>query len=169
MFRTKLNADGSINKHKARLVVKGYAQILGVDFFDTFAPVARLETNRLLLEIAAQKGWRLYKLDVKSAFLNGLLEEEIYVEQLEGFSVKGQEDDVYLLKEALYNLKQAPRAWYNRIDEHLMQLGFRKSLSEATLYIKDDEINFVVVSLYVDDLLAIGSNSELVDKFKKDM
>ena len=101
--------------------------------------------------------------------MNGFLEEEIYVEQLEGFAVKGQEDDVYLLKKALYGLKQAPRAWYSRIDKHLMQLGFRRSLNEATLYIKGDEINFVVVSLYVDDLLITGSNEELMKKFRENM
>ena len=123
----------------------------------------------MLLAIAAQKGWKVYQLDVKSAFLNGFLEEEIYVEQPEGFAMKGQEDDVYLLKKALYGLKQTPRAWYSRIDEHLMQLGFKKSLNEATLYIKGDEINFIVVSLYVDDLLVTGSNEELVRKFKEDM
>jgi hypothetical protein len=97
VFRTKLNADGSINKHKARLVVKGYAQIFGLDFFDTFAPVARQDTIRMLLAISAQKGWKIYHLDVKSAFLNGFLEEEIYIEQPEGFVVKGHEDKVYLL------------------------------------------------------------------------
>ena len=83
IFRTKLNANGSINKHKARLVVKGYAQIFGIDFSDTFAPVARLETIRLLLAIASQNGWKVFQLDVKSAFLNGYLEEKIYVEQPE--------------------------------------------------------------------------------------
>ena len=80
MYRTKLNVDGSINKHKARLVVKRYAQIFGVDYLDTFAPIARLETIRLLLTIVAQKNWKVYQLDVKSAFLNGFLQEEIYVE-----------------------------------------------------------------------------------------
>ncbi|KAK9122098.1 hypothetical protein Syun_019715 [Stephania yunnanensis] len=137
VFRTKLNANGSINKHKARLVVQGYAQIDGVDFSDTFALVARLDTIKLLLAIAAQKGWKAYQLDVKFAFLNGLLEEEIYVDQPEGFAIKGHEDEVDLLKKALYGPKQAPRAWYSRIDEHLMKLGFKKSPSEATLYIKD--------------------------------
>ena len=116
VFRTKLNADGSINKHKARLVVKGYAQIFRVDFFDTFAPVARQDTIRMLLAIAAQKGWKICQLDVKSAFLNGFFEEKIYVEQPEGFFVKRHEDKVYLLKKVLYGLKQAPRAWYSRID-----------------------------------------------------
>ncbi|RVW87111.1 Retrovirus-related Pol polyprotein from transposon TNT 1-94 [Vitis vinifera] len=123
VYRTKLNADGSVNKYKARLVVKG------------------------------TKGWKTYQLDVKSAFLNGYLQEEIYVEQPEGFQVKGQEEKVYLLKKALYGLKQAPRAWYSRIDEHLQSLGFVKSPSEATLYVKGTDANLIVVSVYVDDLL----------------
>jgi hypothetical protein len=133
VYRTKQNADGSINKYKARLVVKGYAQVFSVDFSETFAPVARLDTIRLLLAVAAQKNWKVYQLDVKSAFLNGYLQEEIYIEQPRGFEVRGQEEKVYLLKKALYGLKQAPRAWYSRIDDHLHKLGFVKSLSEATL------------------------------------
>ena len=87
VFRTKLNADGSIDKHKARLVVKVYAHIFGVDFSDNFAPVSRLDTIRLLIAIAAKKGWRVYQLDVKLAFLNGFLEEDIYVEHPHGFIV----------------------------------------------------------------------------------
>lgn len=110
VYRTKLNVDGTINKHKARLVVKGYAHIFGVDFSETFAPVARLDTIRMLLAVAAQKGWKIFQLDVKSAFLNGYLQEEILVEQPKGFVVRGEEGKVYLLKKALYGLKQAPRA-----------------------------------------------------------
>ena len=109
VFRTKFNPDGSIFKHKARLVVKGFAQVTGVDYGDTFAPVARHDTIRLLLALAGQKGWRVYHLDVKSAFLNGILLEEIYVQQLEGFVVVGNEHKVYKLHKALYGLKQAPR------------------------------------------------------------
>ena len=101
VFRTKLNANGSINKHKARLVVKGYAQVFGVDYSDTFAPVARLDTIRLVLAMAVQNGWKVFQLDVKSAFLNGILQEEIFVEQLEGFMEQGKEEEVYLLKKAL--------------------------------------------------------------------
>ncbi|CAL5381550.1 unnamed protein product [Camellia sinensis] len=168
VFRTKLNADGSVNKYKARLVVKGYAQIYGVDFSETFAPVARLDTIRLLLAIAAQKDWKIYQLDVKSAFLNGFLQEEIYVEQPEGFVMQGHEDKVYLLKKALYGLKQAPRAWYSRIDSHLLSLGFVKSLSEFTLYVKE-ATDLIVVSVYVDDLLITGSNEDLVKEFKAEM
>ncbi|CAL5401670.1 unnamed protein product [Camellia sinensis] len=168
VFSTKLNANGSINKYKARLVVKGYAQIYGVDFSETFAPVARLDTIRLLLAIAAQKCWKIYQLDVKSAVLNGFLQEEIYVEQLEGFVMQGHEDKVYLLKKTLYGLKQAPRAWYSRIDSHLLSLGFVKSLSEFTLYVKE-ATDLIIVPVYVDDLLIIGSKEELVKEFKAEM
>ena len=127
VYRTKVNADGTINKHKERLVVKGYAQVFGVDYSDTFAPVALLDTIRLFLAIVAQMNWRVYQLDVKSAFLNGILHEEIYVEQPEGFVKKGEEAKVFLLKKALYGLKQAPRAWYRKIDEHLLSLASKKA------------------------------------------
>ena len=123
----------------------------------------------MLLAIAAQKQWKIDQLDVKSAFLNDFLNEEIYFEKPEGFAAKGDEDKVYLLKKALYGLKQDPRAWYNKIDEYLLKLGFVKSFSEITLYVKGYNDHFFVVSLYVDDLLVIGSNIELIQQFKEDM
>ncbi|XP_034707553.1 uncharacterized mitochondrial protein AtMg00810-like [Vitis riparia] len=123
----------------------------------------------MLLALTAQKGWKTYQLDVKYAFLNGYLQEEIYVEHPEGFQVKGQEEKVYLLKKALYGLKQTPRAWYNRIDEHLQSLEFVKSPREATLYVKGTDANLIVVSVYVDDLLVTGSNEKLVEEFKVEM
>nr|KYP44288.1 Retrovirus-related Pol polyprotein from transposon TNT 1-94 [Cajanus cajan] len=169
VYRTKLNTDGSINKYKARLVVKGYAQVFGVDFSETFAPVARLDTIGMLLALTAQKGWKVYHLDVKYAFLNGYLQEEIFVEQPEGFQVKGQEEKVYKLKKALYGLKQAPRAWYSRIDDYLQNLGFIKSPSEATLYVKMMDTNLIIVSVYVDDLLVIGNEEKLIMEFKAEM
>ncbi|WZY88683.1 hypothetical protein YC2023_045418 [Brassica napus] len=169
VYRTKLNADGSINKHKARLVAKGYSQIYGVDFSETFAPVARLDTIRMMLALAAQNTWKVFHLDVKSAFLNGYLEEEIYVEQPAGFRVKEQEDKVYLLKKALYGLRQAPRVWYTRIDDHLQKMGFVKSQSEATFYIKETSGNLLVVSIYVDDQLVTGNNEILLGAFKSEI
>lgn len=117
----------------------------------------------------AQKGWKIFQLDVKSAFLNGDLQEEIYVEQPYGFEAKGEEDKVYLLKKALYGLKQVPRAWYSKIDEYLLRLGFKRSPSETTLYVKLLGNDLVIVSLYVDDLFVTGSRRDLIEDFKKEM
>jgi hypothetical protein len=161
VFRTKFNPDGSIFKHKARLVVKGFAQVVGVDYGDTI---------RLLLAFMGQKEWKVYHLDVKSAFLNGILLEEIYIQQPKGFEVAGHEHKVYKLHKALYSLKQASRAWYNRIDTHLIQLGFKKSENEATLYLKQKKNGLqLVISLYVDDMLVTGKNVKLPTEFKREM
>ncbi|CAL2244033.1 unnamed protein product [Prunus armeniaca] len=170
VFKTKLNLDGSVQKNKARLVAKGYSQKPGVDYNETFAPVARLDTIRTLIALAAEKGWQLYQLDVKSAFLNGILEEEVYVDQPEGFVVKGSESKVYKLHKALYGLKQAPRAWYSEIDGYFAECGFTKSQSEATLYVKARGAeNILIVSIYVDDIVYTGNDHEMLEDFKKDM
>ncbi|GKV16599.1 hypothetical protein SLEP1_g27221 [Rubroshorea leprosula] len=170
LFRTKLNPDGSIHKHKARLVVKRYAQQPRVDYEQTYAPVARHDTIRLLIALAANFGWKLFHMDVKSAFLNGVLQEEIYVEQPPGLEIAGKEDYVYKLNKALYGLKQAPRAWYCRIDDYLMSQGFRTSTKEATLYVKgSSNESQLILSLYVDDLLLTGNDLKLMEQFKKVM
>jgi hypothetical protein len=166
IYGTKLNADGTINQHKARLVVKGYAQIFGVDFLKTFTPAARLDMIRMLLAVAAQKGWKIFQLDVKSAFLIGYLQEKIFVDQPVGFVVGGEEEKVYLLKKVLYGLKLAPRAWYSRIDEHLLKHDFKKSLSESTLYTRNSNSDYIVVSLHVDDLFVTGNNPRMIGQFK---
>ncbi|KAK4394488.1 Retrovirus-related Pol polyprotein from transposon RE2 [Sesamum angolense] len=155
IYKTKLNADGSIQKHKTRLVAKGYSQLPGIDYTETFAPVARLDTIRALIAIAANKKWKIYQMDVKSAFLNGYIDEEIYVEQPQGFIAKGSEEKVLRLKKALYGLKQAPRAWYSRIDKYFMDRGFRRSLSEPTLYIKSQDH---ILSPIVDPVESIDHN-----------
>lgn len=111
----------------------------------------------------------MFQLDVKSTFLNGKLQEEVYVDQPEGFVLDGKEDKVYRLHKALYGLKQAPRAWYGEIDSYLIQCGFEKSLSETILYTKtrgDKEI--LIVSIYVDDIVYTGNNEELLKEFKED-
>jgi hypothetical protein len=115
VFKLKKDAAGKVVKHKARLVAKGYVQRIGVDFDEVFAPVARLDSVRLLLALAAQQGWSAHHMDVKSAFLNGILEEEVYVVQPPGFIVDGQEHRVYKLKKALYGLRQAPRDWNTKL------------------------------------------------------
>lgn len=126
VFKLKRNSDGSINKHKARLVAKGYVQRHGIDFEEVFAPVARLETIRLLVNLAASNGWEVHHLDVKTAFLHGELQETVYVFQPEGFEKKGKEEKVYKLNKALYGLRQAPRAWNNKLNQILYELQFRK-------------------------------------------
>ena len=118
IFKTKLNESGQIEKYKARLVAKGYAQRFGIDYTEVFASVARLDTVRVLLALAAQGTWEVVQLDIKSAFLHGELQEEVFVQQPEGFIKKGRENQVYRLKKALYGLKQAPRAWYSKIEAY---------------------------------------------------
>ncbi|BBH09287.1 transposable element gene [Prunus dulcis] len=170
VYKTKLNLDGSVQKNKARLVAKGYSQKPGIDYNETFAPVARLDTIRTLIALAAQKEWNLYQLDVKSAFLNGVLKEEVYVEQPQGFVKENEEIRVYKLNKALYGLKQAPRAWYDEIDSYFNKAGFKKSPSEATFYVKTSEDSgILIVSLYVDDIVYTGSCSKLLEEFKNDM
>ena len=110
IFKTKLNPDGTICKHKSRLVVKGYAQQYGVDYQETFALVARYDTIKLILAFASHRYWQIHQVDVKSAFLNGLFAEDVSEEQCDGFSTPRKVDQVYLLTKSLYGLKQAPRA-----------------------------------------------------------
>jgi hypothetical protein len=170
IFKTKKNAEGEIEKHKARLVAKGYKQQYGVDYEDVFAPVARIETVRLVISLAAQKQWKIFQMDVKSAFLNGNLEEEVYVEQPAGFVVKGEEEKVCRLKKALYGLKQAPRAWNSRIDGYLSQKGFTKCPYEHALYVKKNlHGRIMFVCLYVDDILFTGDDPTMIQDFKQSM
>ncbi|MBE2321323.1 hypothetical protein DVA67_035740, partial [Solirubrobacter sp. CPCC 204708] len=158
VYKTKRNAQGEVQRYKARLVAKGYKQKEGIDYGEVFAPVARLETIRLMTSIAAQQKWKIYQLDVKSAFLNGFLDEEIYVEQPVGYVKEGREDKVYRLRKALYGLKQAPRAWNTRIDDYFKKNGFEKCPYEHALYMKKDGEDTMFVCLYVDDLIFTDNN-----------
>ncbi|GKD48884.1 retrovirus-related pol polyprotein from transposon TNT 1-94 [Tanacetum coccineum] len=128
VYKAKKNAKGEVEKYKARLVAKGYKQKYGIDYEEVFAPVARLETIRMIIIIAAQYRWKIHQMDVKSTFLNGLLEEEVYMEQPEGYVAKGQEGKVLRLKKALYGLKQAPRAWNTGIDKYFQEHGNSQSM-----------------------------------------
>ena len=169
MYKTKRNAKGEIKRHKARLVAKGYSQKAGIDYDEVFAPVARLETIRLIISLAAQNKWKIHQMDVKSAFLNGVLEEEVYIQQPSGYEVKGHKDKVLKLKKALYGLKQAPRAWNNRIDKYFLENNFTKCPYEHALYVKIKDGDILIVCLYVDDLIFTGSNPRMFDEFKKVM
>ncbi|KAI9152926.1 hypothetical protein LWI28_003161 [Acer negundo] len=170
VYKTKRNVKGEVQRYKARLVAKGYKQKEGVDYGEVFAPVSRLETIRLLISLAAQKSWKIYQLDVKSAFLNGFLEEEIYVEQPPGYVKKGKEDKVCRLKKALYGLKQAPRAWNMRIDDYFQKNRFEKCPYEHALYMKKEiDRSLLYACLYVDDLIFTGNNPAMFEDFKRRM
>ena len=169
VFKLKRNADGSISKYKARLVAKGYVQRHGVDYEEVFAPVARIETVRVIIALAASNGWEIHHLDVKTAFLHGDLLEEVYVSQPEGFKVKGREDKVYRLHKALYGLKQAPRAWNIKLKSILKELNFEKCSKEPSLFRKKTNGEDLLVAVYVDDLLVTGSNLEVIQCFKTEM
>jgi len=169
VYKTKLNEEGKVEKCKARLVAKGYSQREGVDYTEVYAPVARWDTIRSLLAVAAQQGWSVYQLDVKSAFLYGELKEEVYVDQPDGFVRVGEEDKVYKLRKALYGLKQAPRAWFSRIESYFKREGFQKSSYDHTLFFKKSESKILMVSLYVDDLLFTGNDELMCVEFKASM
>lgn len=167
VYKTKLNQLGEIEKYKARLVAKGYAQQQGVDYDEVYAPIARMDTVRMIIALAAQRSWIIYQLDVKSAFLQGELSEEGYVEQPKGYELKDEGRKVYKLNKALYGLKQAPRAWFSRIESYFKQTGFEKDASEQTLFTKvNKQGNFLIVSLYVDDLIYTGNDSVMMREFK---
>ncbi|KAH9735189.1 hypothetical protein KPL71_017659 [Citrus sinensis] len=168
VYKTKLKENGEIDKYKARLVAKGYKQEFGVDYKEVFAPVARLKTIRLIIALAAQNSWPVFQLDVKSTFLHGELQEEVFIEQPPGYVKLGSEHKVYKLKKALYGLKQAPRAWYSHIDAYFLKEGFRKCPYEHTLYTKiGDDGKMLMVCLYVDDLIYTGNDRVMFEKFKK--
>lgn len=170
IFKTKLNEHGKVNKFKARLVAKGYSQKHGIDYTEDYAPVARMDTVRTILARAAQKGWIVYQLDVKSAFLHGVLEEDVYVQQPNGYEAEGHEEKVYKLHKALYGLKQAPRAWFSRIEEYFIKAGFVKSQNEETLFLKSNKHgDILMVSVYVDDLIYTGDNMSMMEEFKRSM
>lgn len=170
VFKVKRQPDGSIVKHKARLVARGFLQKEGVDYTEVYAPVARMETIRLVIALASSRNWPLCQMDVKSAFLNGRLDEEVYVLQPPGFEMRGQEQKVYRLHKALYGLKQAPRAWNKRVDTFLQQQGFSKCSVEFGIYVwYPNQADMIVVCLYVDDLLVTGSNQSIIERFKGSM
>ncbi|CAH9104519.1 unnamed protein product, partial [Cuscuta europaea] len=169
VYKLKKGPDGSIVKFKARLVVKGFLQKEGMDYSEVFSPVARLETVRTLVALASLKGRKLHQMDVKSAFLNGPLKEEVYISQPPGFELKGSERKVYKLHKALYGLKQAPRAWNRRIDQFLCKLGFIKCSVEHGVYSKASGGELILVCLYVDDLLIAGSNEDHIGEFKRSL
>jgi hypothetical protein len=157
LYKLKYVVDGSIEKYKAPFVAQGFSQVEGFDYDETFALIARYTSIRSVISIATEMGWKIHQMDVKTAFLNGLIQEEVYIEHPLGFEVHGRESHVCKLKKALYGLKQAPRAWYSRIDAYLQQLGFEKSEADPNLYFIVVGEDPLILLLYVDDLFITGA------------
>jgi hypothetical protein len=156
LFKIKHAIDGSIEKYKARFVARGFSQKEGIDYDETFAFVARYTSIRTIISLASILGWKLHQMDVKTRFLNGQVEEEVYIEQPEGFVIHRKESHVCKLRKTLYGLKQTPRAWYLRIDSYLQNLGFSKSVADPNLYFKVVKNHPLILVLYVDDLFLTG-------------
>ena len=151
IYKVKHIADGSIEKYKARFVARGFSQKEGIDYEETFAPIARYTS----ITLAAVMRWKIHQMDVKTTFLNGVVEEEVYVEQPLGYETHDRKIHVCKLKKDLYGLKQEPRAWYNRMDIFPMRLGFTKSKEDSNLYFKVEDRRTMILLLYVDALFLI--------------
>ena len=164
-----MNATGQVKKFKARLVVKGYSQVEGVDFSDIFSLVTKLTSIRVLMSLGATFDIGIEQMDVKTTFLHEDLEEEMYMKQPEGFVVKGKKDMVHKSKISIYGLNQSPRMWYQKFDTFILSLGFVRSKVDHCIYSKEEGGHFINVDLYVDDMLLIGNNMDAIKEVKKQL
>ncbi|GJS29737.1 retrovirus-related pol polyprotein from transposon TNT 1-94 [Tanacetum coccineum] len=169
VYSYKLDENGVVSRNKARLVDQGYCQQEGIDYDETYAPVARLESIRILLAYACALDFKLFQMDVKSAFLNGFINEEVYVAQPPGFIDFAKPDHVYRLKKALYRLKQAPKAWYDRLKSFLIKHDYTMGMVDNTLFTKKKGSNLIIVQMYVDDIIFGSTCQEMCDEFAKIM
>jgi hypothetical protein len=158
-----------VTRNKARLVAKGYSQVEGLDFDETYALVAQLESIRILLAYATYHGFKLYQMDVKSAFLNGPIKEEVYVEQPPSFEDSEYPSHVYKLSKALYGLKQAPRAWYECLRDFLITNGFKVGKADSTLFTKTIAKDLFICQIYVDDIIFGSTNKSTYEEFSRIM
>jgi hypothetical protein len=169
VFRNKQEEHGVVTRNKTRLVAKGYSQVEGLDFDETYAPVARLESIRILLAYAIHNGFKLYQMDVKSAFLNGPIKEEVHVEQSPGVEDTEYPNHVYKLSKALYGLKQAPRAWYECLRYFLITNGFKVGKAVPTLFTKTIAEDLFICQIYIDDIIFGSTNKLTCEEFSRIM
>jgi hypothetical protein len=169
VFKNKQGEDGEVVRNKARLVAQGFSRVEGLDIEETFAPIARLEAIRILLAFATSMGFKLYQMDVKSVFLNGVIQEEVFVRQTPGFENSKYPNRVYKLSKALYGLKQALRTWYARLKTFLLEHGYVMGSVDKTLFTLKHGNDFLLVQIYVDDIIFRGSSHVLVSSFQEMM
>ncbi|RVW30632.1 Retrovirus-related Pol polyprotein from transposon RE1 [Vitis vinifera] len=168
IFTIKYKADGSVERFKARLVARGFTQSYGIDYQETFAPVAKLNTIRILLSLAVNQDWCLQQLDIKNAFLNGDLEEEVYMEIPPGFEESMAKNQVCKLQKSLYGLKQSPRAWFDRFTKAVLKLGYKQGQADHTLFVKKSHAGkMAILIVYVDDIILSGNDMEELQNLKK--
>jgi len=161
VFRNKLDEDGNITENKARLVAKGYRQEEGIDYDETYAPISSLEAICLLLAYASLMKLKLYQMDVKSAFLNGFIKENVYVEQPHGFEDYKFPNHIYKLKKALYRLKQAPRSWYEQLSTFLLENNFERGKINLTFFIESVDKHILLVQINVDNIIFGSTDNSL--------
>ncbi|XP_068336409.1 uncharacterized protein [Pyrus communis] len=169
IYKLKFKSDGSIERHKARLVARGFTQTFEVDYKETFAPVAKMNTVRVLLSLAVNKGRSMYQMDVKNAFLHGDLKEEVYMKLPPGHPQSNEPNVVCRLHKAIYGLKQSPRAWYAKLSSVLTSVGFKSSNADSSLFVRTGVVGTLVVLIYVDDLIITGDNTDEISTLKQSL
>jgi hypothetical protein len=162
VFKVKQKADGSVDRYKARLVAKGFDQLGGIDYYETFSPVIKPTTIRLVLALAVQFDWPIHQLDVSNAFLHGVLDEEVYMEQPQGFVHSSYPDYVCRLHKSIYGLKQAPRAWFTRLSQALLDIGFTGSQLDPSLFTYHTTHVHICLLVYVDDIILTGNHKDTI-------
>jgi hypothetical protein len=169
VYKVNKKADGSVDQYKARLVARGFKHRYGIDYEDTFSPVVKAVTIRIILSIGVSNGWNMRQLDVQNSFLYGVLEEEVYMRQPPEYESKENLDFVCKLDKAIYGLKHVPRAWYSKLSSKLIDLGFTASKGDSSLFFSSNRGITMFVLVYVDDIIVVSSSLEATSLLLKNL